>query len=81
MKYVTNIFHFVSSKRGLYLMKSEEINQFMQQKYPPPCSLNLIVMRAAVHNRLIKGSPTCHEIFVNIIDCVFGHPVLPQSLL
>ena len=47
-KYATNISYFVSSKRGLHLMKSEGENQLMQQKYPPPCSLNLIVMRAAV---------------------------------
>ena len=45
-KYATNISYFLSSKGGLYLMKSEEENQLMQQKYPPPCSLNLIVMRA-----------------------------------
>ena len=29
-------------------MKSEGENQLMQQKYPPPCSLNLIVIHAAV---------------------------------
>ena len=67
-------------KEDYNLMKSEDENQLMQQKYPPPCSLNLIV-NARRGNRLIKGSPTCHEIFVNIIDYVLGHPVvLHQSL-
>ena len=36
-------------KEDYNLMKSEEENQLMQKNYPPPCSLNLvIVMRAAV---------------------------------
>ena len=29
-------------KEDYNLMKSEDENQLMQQKYPPPCSLNLI---------------------------------------
>ena len=73
--FLTSLVH----KEDYNLMKSEEENQLMQQKYPPTV-LSQLDSNARRGNRLIKGSPTCHEIFVNIIDYVFGHPVVHQSL-